>query len=156
MLPSFPYGTMMILLPLWLTWWCAEHFTVQPPSVPIYTNDIHWCHIPWLFLTTIIWILLVYTSWSLPLVRPCLDSRLRAGWVCDGLLKHTPWLWSSSQSSNHNLSNSLSVPGYKTLTTDITLLPDYNILDLARWHPSIVTSPLLLSRLSLYTDYGCE
>jgi hypothetical protein len=28
-----PYGTMMILLPLWLTWWCAKHFTVQPLSV---------------------------------------------------------------------------------------------------------------------------
>jgi hypothetical protein len=46
MLPSCPTsGTMMILLSLWLKWWCvsqcAKHFTVQPPSVPIYTNDRH-------------------------------------------------------------------------------------------------------------------
>ena len=45
--------------------------------------------------------------------------------------------------------NSLSVPGYKKLTTDITLLPDYNKLDLARSHASILTSPPPLSRLSL-------
>ena len=45
--------------------------------------------------------------------------------------------------------NSLSVPGYKTWTTDITLLPDYNKLDLARSHASILNSPPPLSRLSL-------
>jgi len=47
---------MLPTCPLWyyddpftplLTWSCAKHFTVQPPSVPIYTNDRHWCHIPW-------------------------------------------------------------------------------------------------------------
>ncbi len=32
--PSSNVLTMMILLPLWLTWWCAKHFTVQPPSCP--------------------------------------------------------------------------------------------------------------------------
>ena len=45
--------------------------------------------------------------------------------------------------------NSLSVPGYKKMSTDISLLPDYNKLDLARSHASILTSPPPLSRLSL-------
>ena len=45
--------------------------------------------------------------------------------------------------------NTLSVPGYKKLTTDITLLPNYNKLDLARSHASILNSPPPLSRLSL-------
>jgi hypothetical protein len=35
--------------------------------------------------------------------------------------------------------------------TDITLLPDYHKLDLARSHASILTSPHPLSRLSLET-----
>jgi len=37
-------------------------------------------------------------------------SRLWQGWVCDVLLKHNPW-FKGCQSSNHLLSNSLSVPG---------------------------------------------
>jgi hypothetical protein len=40
-------------------------------------------------------------------------------------------------------------PWIQKLTTDITLLPDYNKLDLARSHASILTSPPPLSRLSL-------
>ncbi len=36
-LMSAGIGCMMIFFPLW----CATHFTVQPPSVPIYTNDRH-------------------------------------------------------------------------------------------------------------------
>jgi hypothetical protein len=35
------YNNQPTALSLWLTWWCAKHFTVQPPSVPIYTNDRH-------------------------------------------------------------------------------------------------------------------
>ena len=45
--------------------------------------------------------------------------------------------------------NSISVPGYKKLATDITLLPDYNKFDLARSHALILASPPPLSRLSL-------
>jgi hypothetical protein len=45
--------------------------------------------------------------------------------------------------------NSISVPGYKNLTTDITLLPNFNKLDLARSHASIPLSLPPLSRLSL-------
>ena len=46
--------------------------------------------------------------------------------------------------------NSMSVPGYmKKLTTDITHLPNYNKLDLARSHASILPSLPPLSRLSL-------
>jgi hypothetical protein len=45
--------------------------------------------------------------------------------------------------------NSISVPGSKKLTTDITLLPNYNTLDLARSHASILPSRPPLSRLSL-------
>ena len=45
--------------------------------------------------------------------------------------------------------NSISVPGYTNLTTDITLLPNYYKLDLARSRASILPSPLPLSRLSL-------
>jgi hypothetical protein len=45
--------------------------------------------------------------------------------------------------------NSISVPGYTNLTTDITLLPHYNRLDLARSHASILHSLPPLSRLSL-------
>jgi hypothetical protein len=44
--------------------------------------------------------------------------------------------------------HSLSVPGYKKMTTDITLLPDYNKLDLAHSHASILPSPPPSSRLS--------
>jgi hypothetical protein len=47
--------------------------------------------------------------------------------------------------------NSISVDGYKKLTTDITLLPDYQKLDLARSHASILPSLPPLSRLSLST-----
>jgi len=43
----------------------------------------------------------------------------------------------------------ISVPGYKKLTTEITLLPDYNKFDLARSHASILPSLPPLSRLSL-------
>jgi hypothetical protein len=49
--------------------------------------------------------------------------------------------------------NSISVPGYTNLTTDITLLPNYNRLDLARSHASILpslpspVSPLTLDRV---------
>ena len=49
--------------------------------------------------------------------------------------------------------NSLSVPGYKNLTTDITLLPDYHKLDLARLHASILVSPvshLTLDRVGVF------
>ncbi len=49
--------------------------------------------------------------------------------------------------------NSLSVPGYKKLTTDITLLADYNTRggkDRGS-HASILTSPPPMSRLSLST-----
>jgi hypothetical protein len=49
----------------------------------------------------------------------------------------------------HYIFNSLSVPGYKKLITDITNLPNYNKLDLARSHASILPSPPPLSRLSL-------
>jgi hypothetical protein len=46
--------------------------------------------------------------------------------------------------------NSISVPGFKNLTTDITLLPNYNKLDLARSHASILPSlPPLFSPLTL-------
>jgi hypothetical protein len=45
--------------------------------------------------------------------------------------------------------NSISVPGYKNLTTDITHLPNYNRLDIARSHASILLSLPPLSRLSL-------
>jgi hypothetical protein len=45
--------------------------------------------------------------------------------------------------------NSISVPGYKNLTTDIILLPNYNKLDLARSHASILPSLPPLSRFSL-------
>jgi hypothetical protein len=41
MLPSCPFCYYDGPIPLCLTWWCAKHFTVQPPSVPIYTNDRH-------------------------------------------------------------------------------------------------------------------
>ena len=48
--------------------------------------------------------------------------------------------------------NPISVPGYKKiLTTDITHLPNYNKLDLARSHASILPSLPPLSRLSLQT-----
>ena len=45
--------------------------------------------------------------------------------------------------------NFISVLGYTNLTTDITLLPNYNRLDLARSHASILPSLPPLSRLSL-------
>ncbi len=46
--------------------------------------------------------------------------------------------------------NSISVPGYKDkLTTDITHLPNYNKLDLARSHASILPCLPPPSRLSL-------
>jgi hypothetical protein len=45
--------------------------------------------------------------------------------------------------------NSISVPGYKKLTTDITLLPNYSRLDLAYSHASILPSLHILSCLSL-------
>ena len=41
-----PDGAMVILLLLGLTQWNTKSPTGQPPSVPIYTNDWHWCHIP--------------------------------------------------------------------------------------------------------------
>jgi hypothetical protein len=78
------------------------------------------------------------------------------------LLRSRPWAGLGVQwpSQSHRLIqglpvleslpfNSLSVPGYKKLTTDITLLPDYNKLDLARSHASILASLPPLSRLSL-------
>jgi hypothetical protein len=43
--------------------------------------------------------------------------------------------------------NSLCVPGYTNLTTDIPNLLDYNQLDLARSHASILTFPCLASHL---------
>jgi len=40
-LPSCPLWHYDDPFSLWLTWWCTKHFTVQPPSVPIYINDRH-------------------------------------------------------------------------------------------------------------------
>jgi len=38
-------------------------------------------------LTTIIWILQVHTSWSLPSLRPCHVSDSRQGWACDWIYR---------------------------------------------------------------------
>jgi hypothetical protein len=53
-------------------------------------------------LTTIIWILLVHTSWSLPPLRPCHVSDFRLGWACDCFYRRT-FLIQDCQSLNHYL-----------------------------------------------------
>jgi len=90
-------------------------------------------------------VMILTSSPSLPLSRPwaglCVWWPSQSHPVTQGLpvLESLPFV------------NSISVPGYKNLTSDITLLLNYNKLDLVRSHASILPSVAPLSRLSLST-----
>ena len=73
------------------------------------------------------WILSGHTPWSLPPLRPCFTSDSRQGWVCEC----TPWP-RVCQFPNHSLLHLSQCPFIQMIDTDITLLPNYIKVDLAR------------------------
>jgi hypothetical protein len=89
-----------------------------------------------------LYVMILTSSPSLPLSRPWVGLGVRWPSQSHPVTQGLPVLESLPF-------NSISVPGYKNLTTDNTLLLNYNKLDLARSHASILPSLPPLSHLSL-------